>query len=104
MTARPSSGSRLGRSRMPVQKPVPRWRSELTLSGAPTPGNVVKPVGVTVFSPGGGADSPETAGKAITGAAGDAWSTDVYTDPAPFPSFKSGVGLMLNLPQSTTVA
>lgn len=75
-----------------------------TSSGAPTPGNVVKPVGVTVFSPGGGADSPETAGKAITGAAGDAWSTDVYTDPAPFPGFKSGVGLMLNLPQSTTVA
>ncbi|WP_204158523.1 murein biosynthesis integral membrane protein MurJ [Mycolicibacterium mucogenicum] len=75
-----------------------------TSSGAPTPGNVVKPVGVTVFSPGGGADSPETAGKAITGATGDAWSTDVYTDPAPFPGFKSGVGLMLNLPQSTTVA
>jgi putative peptidoglycan lipid II flippase len=75
-----------------------------TTSGAPTPGNVVKPVGVTVFSPGGGADSPETAGKAITGAAGDAWSTDVYTDPTPFPGFKSGVGLMLNLPQSTTVA
>ncbi|WP_413232351.1 murein biosynthesis integral membrane protein MurJ [Mycolicibacterium sp. 141076] len=75
-----------------------------TTSGAPTPGNVVKPVGVTVFSPGGGADSPETAGKAITGAPGDAWSTDVYTDPTPFPGFKSGVGLMLNLPQSTTVA
>ncbi|WP_418004109.1 murein biosynthesis integral membrane protein MurJ [Mycobacterium sp. PDNC021] len=75
-----------------------------TSSGAPTPGNVVKPVGVTVFSPGGGADSPETAGKAITGASGDAWSTDVYTDPAPFPGFKNGVGLMLNLPQATTVA
>ncbi len=75
-----------------------------TTSGAPTPGNVVKPVGVTVFSPGGGADSPETAGKAITGASGDAWSTDVYTDPAPFPGFKNGVGLMLNLPQATTVA
>jgi putative peptidoglycan lipid II flippase len=75
-----------------------------TSSGAPTPGNVVKPVGVTVFSPGGGADSPESAGKAITGAAGDAWSTDVYTDPVPFPGFKSGVGLMLNLPQATTVA
>jgi len=75
-----------------------------TSSGAPTPGNVVKPVGVTVFSPGGGADSPETAGKALTGASGDAWSTDVYTDPTPFPGFKSGVGLMLNLPQATTVA
>ncbi|KAB7760531.1 murein biosynthesis integral membrane protein MurJ [Mycolicibacterium mucogenicum] len=75
-----------------------------TTSGAPTPGSVVKPVGVTVFSPGGGADSPETAGKAITGASGDAWSTDVYTDPTPFPGFKSGVGLMLNLPQATTVA
>ncbi|MDR3659168.1 MAG: lipid II flippase MurJ [Mycobacterium sp.] len=73
-------------------------------SAAPTPGSVVKPVAVTVFSPGGGADSPDTASKAITGAAGDAWSTDVYTDPAPFPGFKSGVGLMLQLPKPTTLA
>ncbi|MUL67026.1 murein biosynthesis integral membrane protein MurJ [Mycobacterium sp. CBMA 234] len=73
-------------------------------SATSTPGSIVKPVGVTVFSPGGGADSPESVGKAITGAAGDAWSTDIYTDPAPFPTFKSGVGLMLQLPQATTVA
>ena len=65
---------------------------------------MVKPVGVTVFSPGGEADSPSTANNAISGAPGAAWTTDTYSDPAPFPNFKSGVGLMLQLPQATTVA
>ena len=31
-----------------------------------------------------------------------AWSTDIYTDPSPFPGFKNGVGLMLQLPQPAT--
>ncbi|MDT5145965.1 MAG: putative peptidoglycan lipid flippase, partial [Mycobacterium sp.] len=30
-------------------------------------------------------------------------STEVYTDPVPFPSFKQGEGLMLQLPNSTVV-
>lgn len=64
------------------------------------PSTVVKPTAVTVFSPGGGADNPQSAAKAISGTAGDAWSTDIYTDPAPFPGFKTGVGLMLQLPKS----
>lgn len=74
-----------------------------TSSAGPSgPSNAVKPIAVTVFSPGGGADNPQSAGKAITGAQGDVWSTDIYTDPSPFPGFKSGVGLMLQLPQSVT--
>lgn len=64
-------------------------------------GAVVKPVRATVFSPAGGADSPDTAGNAIDGDAGTAWSTDTYTDPVPFPTFKNGVGLMLQLPEPT---
>ncbi len=66
-------------------------------------GSLVKPVGVTVFSPGGEADNPASAALAIDGSPGTAWETDVYHDPVPFPAFKSGVGLMLQLPHSTVV-
>ena len=31
------------------------------------------------------------------------WQTDIYSDPVPFPSFKKGVGLMLQLPKPTVV-
>ncbi|ODR22699.1 hypothetical protein BHQ23_07685 [Mycobacterium gordonae] len=31
------------------------------------------------------------------------WQTDTYSDPVPFPGFKNGVGLMLQLPQPTVV-
>jgi putative peptidoglycan lipid II flippase len=71
-------------------------------SNANGPSSVVKPVAVTVFSPGGGADNPQSAGKAISGTSGEAWSTDIYTDAAPFPGFKTGVGLMLQLPQAVS--
>lgn len=66
-------------------------------------GSTVKPVRATVFSPEGEADSPATAGQAIDGNASTAWSTDTYSDPAPFPGFKNGVGLMLQLPQPTVI-
>ncbi len=66
-------------------------------------GSTVKPVRVTVFSPQGGADNPGQADKALDSSPGAGWSTDVYTDPTPFPNFKNGVGLMLQLPQPTTV-
>ena len=66
-------------------------------------GSLVKPVGATVYSPGGEADNPASAALAIDGSPGTAWETDVYHDPVPFPGFKSGVGLMLHLPQSTVV-
>ncbi len=77
--------------------------SATTSQGAPDSrgGAVVKPVRATVFSPAGGADSPDTAGNAIDGDPGTAWSTDTYSDPVPFPSFKNGVGLMLQLPEPT---
>ncbi|OMC34142.1 murein biosynthesis integral membrane protein MurJ [Mycobacterium sp. GA-1841] len=66
-------------------------------------GSTVKPVRATVFSPEGEADSPATAGQAIDGNSSTAWSTDTYSDPAPFPGFKNGVGLMLQLPEPTVI-
>ena len=66
-------------------------------------GSVIKPVGATVFSPGGEADNPGAAALAIDGSPGTAWETDIYHDPVPFPGFKSGVGLLLKLPQPTVV-
>jgi putative peptidoglycan lipid II flippase len=66
-------------------------------------GSTVKPVKATVFSPAGGADNPDKAGLALTGGPGTGWTTDTYTDPNPFPNFKNGVGLLLQLPQPTTV-
>lgn len=63
----------------------------------------VKPVRATVFSPGGEADNPADAGKAIDGSTTSAWQTDTYSDAVPFPNFKNGVGLMLQLPQPTAI-
>jgi putative peptidoglycan lipid II flippase len=74
-----------------------------TSQSAAANGSVVKPTQATVFSPGGGADNPDEAGQAISGGSGPGWSTDTYTDAVPFPNFKSGVGLMLQLPQPTKV-
>jgi putative peptidoglycan lipid II flippase len=68
-----------------------------------TNGGVVKPVKATVFSPGGEADNPADAGLAIDGNPATAWSTDTYSDPVPFPNFKNGVGLLLQLPQPTAI-
>ncbi|OBA87292.1 murein biosynthesis integral membrane protein MurJ [Mycobacteriaceae bacterium 1482268.1] len=66
-------------------------------------GATVKPVKVTVFSPEGEADSPDQAPLAIDGNTSTAWPIDTYTDPVPFPNFKNGVGLMLQLPQPTAI-
>jgi putative peptidoglycan lipid II flippase len=67
-------------------------------------GATVKPVRATVFSPGGEADAPDQAGLAIDGNPATAWPTDKYSDAAPFPSFKNGVGLMLQLPKPTVLS
>ena len=73
-------------------------------TGAPAPaGPVVKPTAATVFSPQGGADAPDLAGLAIDGNPATVWPTDTYNDATPFPGFKNGVGLMLQLPQATVV-
>ena len=66
-------------------------------------GSVVKPTKATVFSPMGGADAPGLAGLAIDGDPSTMWPVDTYTDPTPFPNFKNGVGLMLDLPEPTKV-
>ncbi|MGK2869527.1 MAG: murein biosynthesis integral membrane protein MurJ [Mycobacterium sp.] len=65
--------------------------------------NVIKPVRATVYSPEGEADAPADAGLAIDGNPSTVWPTDTYSDPAPFPGFKNGVGLMLQLPQAATI-
>lgn len=67
-------------------------------------GSFVKPVAATVFSPEGGADNPNDAGLAIDGNTTTAWATDVYTDSSPFPGFKNGVGLMLELKEPTKLS
>ena len=64
----------------------------------------VKPVKAVVFSPGGSPDSPNSAGLAIDGNPTTAWSTDTYFDPQPFPKFKDGVGLMLQLAEPTPLS
>jgi putative peptidoglycan lipid II flippase len=69
--------------------------------GGASDGNAVKPVRVTVFSPEGEADAPGEAPLAIDGDSSTVWPIDTYSDPVPFPSFKNGVGLMLQLPQPT---
>ena len=66
-------------------------------------GAVVKPVRATVFSPEGEADRPSDAGLAIDGDPNTAWPTDTYSDAEPFPNFKNGVGLMLQLPEPTRI-
>lgn len=71
--------------------------------GTTTPGNEVRPVRATVFSPDGGADNPDMAGNAIDGSTTTVWPTDTYSDPIPFPNFKNGVGLMLELSEPTTI-
>jgi putative peptidoglycan lipid II flippase len=66
-------------------------------------GSAVKPTKASVYSPDGDADNPGQAGQAIDGDPSTAWSTEVYTDAVPFPSFKQGEGLMLQLPSPTVV-
>ncbi|MCV7258777.1 hypothetical protein MSP7336_01067 [Mycobacterium shimoidei] len=80
----------------------PSSSSSAESSPAPS-GSIVKPTRATVFSPGGEADNPSQAGQAIDGNPATLWTTDIYTDAVPFPSFKDGVGLLLQLPQPTTV-
>ena len=74
-----------------------------TSSAKEATGPLVKPIGATVFSPQGGADAPNLAELAIDGDTTTVWPTDTYTDPVPFPGFKNGVGLMLQLPEPTVV-
>ncbi len=95
-------GGGLNRDELGLNAPSASTEESQDNSNAAT-GSTVKPVRATVFSPEGEADSPATAGQAIDGNSSTAWSTDTYSDPAPFPGFKNGVGLMLQLPQPTVI-
>ncbi|MEX3645939.1 protein kinase family protein, partial [Mycolicibacterium porcinum] len=95
-------GGGLNRDELGLNAPSASTEGSQDNSNAAT-GSTVKPVRATVFSPEGEADSPATAGQAIDGNSSTAWSTDTYSDPAPFPGFKNGVGLMLQLPQPTVI-
>ncbi len=64
----------------------------------------IVPVKAVVFSPGGSPDNPQDAGKSIDGDPATAWSTDRYYDTDPFPKFKQGLGLLLQLPQPTVLS
>jgi len=77
--------------------------SQTPTAPANRPAAPVKLVAATVFSPGGGADNPGQASLAIAGDSKTGWSTDTYFDAAPFPGFKSGVGLLLKLPRPAVV-
>ncbi|HKV18887.1 MAG TPA: murein biosynthesis integral membrane protein MurJ, partial [Mycobacterium sp.] len=66
-------------------------------------GATIKPTKATVFSPEGEADAPDQAPLAIDGNTSTVWPIDTYSDPVPFPNFKNGVGLMLQLPQPTAI-
>jgi putative peptidoglycan lipid II flippase len=81
----------------------PSSSSASSTSSPAAAGSTVKPSKVTVFSPDGDPDNAGQAGQAIDGDPGTAWSTEIYTDPVPFPSFKPGEGLMLQLPSPTVV-
>lgn len=94
-------GGGLDKDRLGLNAPS---SSTTSATGSPAAsGSTVKPVKATVFSPEGEADNPGQAGQAIDGNPATAWATDTYTDAAPFPSFKNGVGLLLQLPKPTTV-
>ncbi len=83
--------------------PMPASPSPLAATPPVGPAGTVKPLKASVFSPGGSADSPNSAGMAIDGDPATAWSTDTYVDAQPFPKFKDGVGLLLQLPQPTSL-
>ncbi|MBW0013220.1 lipid II flippase MurJ, partial [Mycobacterium sp.] len=76
--------------------------SSSTANSAPA-GSFVKPTKATVFSPDGDPDNSGQAGLAIDGDPSTSWSTEVYSDAVPFPAFKEGEGLMLQLPKPTVV-
>jgi serine/threonine protein kinase len=68
------------------------------------PGPIVTPETATVFSPDGSPDHPDQAGLAIDGNPDTSWPTDIYQDAAPFPAFKEGVGLLIQLPSPTALS
>jgi len=64
----------------------------------------VIPIRAAAFSPDGRPDNPDAAGKTIDRDPATAWSSDRYYDADPFPKFKEGLGLLLQLPQPTALS
>ncbi|MBU8828873.1 murein biosynthesis integral membrane protein MurJ [Mycolicibacterium goodii] len=93
-------GGGINRDQLGLNAPTSETESDGETSAA---GATVKPVRATVFSPEGEADNPGQADLAIDGSSSTMWSTDTYSDPVPFPGFKNGVGLILQLPQPTVI-
>jgi hypothetical protein len=91
-------------SRTPVPSPMSAWPAPLAAPPPAAHTGTVKPLKATVFSPGGAPDNPNSAGLAIDGDPATAWSTDTYVDAEPFPKFKPGIGLMLQLPEPTSLS
>ena len=95
-------GGGLGGDQLGLNAPTTSAQGDAGAAGGAA-GAIVKPVRATVFSPEGEADAPDAAGNAIDGNPSTVWPIDTYTDPVPFPGFKNGVGLMLQLPQPTKI-
>jgi putative peptidoglycan lipid II flippase len=91
-------GSGLGGDELGLNSPSSSSTEQPGSTGA-----AIKPVRVTVFSPEGEADAPGLADLAIDGDPTTVWPIDTYTDPVPFPNFKNGVGLMLQLSEPATL-
>ncbi|GAB3220769.1 murein biosynthesis integral membrane protein MurJ [Mycolicibacterium hippocampi] len=93
-------GGGLGGDELGLNAPSSSEEADTGTSGS---GSVIDPVRATVFSPEGEADAPELADLAIDGDPTTVWPTDTYSDAVPFPNFKNGVGLMLQLPEPVTL-
>jgi putative peptidoglycan lipid II flippase len=81
----------------------PSSSASSSAAGTAAAGSVVKPTKASVYSPDGDADNAGQAGNAIDGNPTTSWATETYTDAVPFPNFKKGEGLMLQLPKATVV-
>ncbi|MGQ9405928.1 murein biosynthesis integral membrane protein MurJ [Mycolicibacterium gilvum] len=92
-------GSGLGGDELGLNAPS----SSQTDSPSTATGSALEPVRATVFSPEGEADAPDAASLAIDGDPSTVWPIDTYTDPVPFPNFKNGVGLMLQLSEPARI-
>ncbi|ASW93250.1 murein biosynthesis integral membrane protein MurJ [Mycobacterium marseillense] len=96
-------GGGLNKDELGLNGPSSSASSSAATTSAAAAGSVVKPTRASVYSPDGEVDNPGTAGQAIDGDPSTAWATEVYTDAVPFPTFKQGEGLILQLPSPTVV-
>jgi putative peptidoglycan lipid II flippase len=96
-------GGGLNNDKLGLNTPTSSTSTSSSEASSAPAGSFVKPTKATVFSPDGDADNPGQAGQAIDGDPATSWQTDIYSDAVPFPGFKKGVGLMLQLPKPTVV-